>query len=78
MLQFGDDFGLLPEAFDEGGILSEMGGKDLEGDVTVHRGLVGLVDGGHTAQTDLLDDAVAAQRFAGEVCHFAPPKVVDK
>ena len=48
------------EAFDEGGVLGEVGREDFEGNVTVHRGLVGLVDGGHPAQSDLFNNTVAA------------------
>ena len=60
MLELGDHPRLAREAREEGGILTEGRMQDLDRDVAVERGVIGLVDRGHAALAELLEDAVRA------------------
>ena len=52
---------LALEATPRPGVLPELLGQDLEGDVPAERDLLRLVDDAHAAVADLADDAVVAQ-----------------
>ena len=45
------------------GIVVDIGGQDLEGDVPAHRFVTGAVDDAHPAAADPFDDPVAANPF---------------
>src|SRR5262249_36007170 len=47
----------------------EEGVEDLDGDVAVEGGLVGLIDLGHAAAPDPFEDAVAPQGAPGQIAH---------
>jgi hypothetical protein len=73
VLEAGDDLGLVTEALGEGRVVQELAGEDLQGDVAVEGGLVGLVDRGHAAPAERLDDAVRSGRGAGRQGHGRSP-----
>lgn len=53
----GADF--AQEAGSEGSILTQLGGEELQGARLVHEGVLGQIDGAHTALAELAHDAVA-------------------
>ncbi len=56
------------EATPRPGVLLELFGQDLEGDVPAERDLLRLVDDAHAATADLADDAVVAQALEQRQC----------
>ena len=65
MLEPRDDLGLAAETLGERLVVEELSGQDLQGDVAVERRLVSLVDGGHAAASQRLEDAIRAERLPG-------------
>src|SRR5438046_10251395 len=53
-------------------VLGEELGQDLDRHVAVERGVVGLVDGGHAAAPDALDDAVGPELDPWAQAHRSP------
>jgi len=46
-----------------------VGQENLEGDISVHIGLVGLINRGHPTLTDDGDDFIGAEMFSDEMTH---------
>src|SRR5712692_1710145 len=59
----------LTEAVQEARVLGKEVGQDLDRNVSIERGVVGFVDGGHPAATDGLDDSVWTQVVAVTQAH---------
>ena len=62
-------FGLLLESVDESRIQAELRCQHLEGHVAAQGRLPGLVDDGHAAPADFLQDVILPQGFADQVAH---------
>jgi hypothetical protein len=69
MLQAGDDSGFALEAVDEIRIACVMTGEDLQSDVAIHAGLVGLVYSRHAALAQRFDDPILTELLPCEVFH---------
>jgi len=67
VLQLGDDGNLPLEAGAEGLVVDELARQHLKGHDAVHGNLAGLVDDGHAAPPDLLQDFVTAEVAAQEL-----------
>src|SRR5206468_6709048 len=67
-----DGHRLLMEALAVLLVLGEELGQDLDRHVAVERGVVGLVDGGHAAAPDALDDAVGPELDPWAQAHRSP------
>ena len=65
VFEAGDGAGFLAEAAEEFGVFGELAGEDFEGNLAIHGGVVGFVDGCHAALADLLDDAIGAEGLTG-------------
>ena len=71
VLQTGKGSRLLGKAPHKALILGEVTGQDLDGDIAVHGGLVGLEYGSHAAPADLLHDLVGTDPLADVLLHVA-------
>ncbi len=69
MLQAGENRRFLFEAFQEFAVLSEVSRENLQRDVSVDGGLIGFVDGGHTAGPQRADNAIWSEGPSREVFH---------
>ncbi len=73
VVQPGDGPGLSLEALAEALVVGVEGGQDLDGHVAVQGGVVALVDGGHAATAQFLQDPVPADLLAHGLSHGLPP-----
>ena len=65
--QPGDGLRLPLETLQAGGVVGELGGEDLQGDIAIQLGVPGAVDLAHAAPAEEADDLVVAEGFADQV-----------
>jgi hypothetical protein len=73
MKESGQDSGLLLKAAYELRVAGKVAGKDFEGDIPIHPGLVCLENCCHAPLAQRSDNAIWAKLLTGEVFHDVFP-----
>ena len=69
MLQPGDNFGFLFKAADEFWIRSKVTRQDFQGNISIHRLLIGFVDCRHAPFAQGSNDFILTQLLSSKVFH---------